>query len=159
MKFEKVAVGGTFDYLHDGHVAILAKAFELGDRVLVGITSDEMQLVKDAAGIQPLEVRKQALLELLRSRGWLERAEPHVISDPFGPAVDDSELEAIVASSETAGKAKELNKIRASKGLAPLEIIEIPFVLAEDGAPISSIRIRYGEIDVHGKLLKRHDLG
>ena len=159
MKFEKVVVGGTFDYLHDGHVAILAKAFELGDRVLVGITSDEMQLVKDSAGIQPLEVRKRALLELLRSRGWLERAKVHVISDPFGPTVDDPKLEAIVVSPETKQRAKELNELRASKGLAPLEIIEIPFVPAEDGVPISSIRIRYGEIDIHGKLLKRHDLG
>jgi pantetheine-phosphate adenylyltransferase len=159
MKFEKVVVGGTFDYLHDGHVAILAKAFELGGRVLVGITSDEMQLVKDAAGIQPLEARRQALLELLRSRDWLERAEVHVISDPFGPAVDDPELEAIIISPETKQRAEELNKLRASKGLAPLKIVEIPFVLAEDEGPISSIRIRYGEIDVHGKLLKHHDLG
>jgi pantetheine-phosphate adenylyltransferase len=38
--------------------------------------------------------------------------------------------------------------------LKPLEVVEIPFVLAEDGKPISSIRIRYGEIDVHGKLLR-----
>lgn len=159
MKFKKIAVGGTFDYLHDGHVAILAKAFKLGDRVLIGITSDEMELVKDSAGIQPLEVRRQALLELLRSRGWLERAEVHVISDPFGPAVDDPNLEAIVVSSETMPRAKELNKLRASKGFAPLEIVEIPFVPADDGAPISSIRVRYGEIDIHGKLLKRHDLG
>lgn len=159
MKFRKIVVGGTFDYLHDGHVAILAKAFELGDRVLVGITSDEMQLVKDSAGIQPLEVRRQALLELLRSRGWLERAEVHVISDPFGPAVDDPDLKAIVISSETMLRAKELNKLRVSKGFAPLEIVEIPFVLAEDGAPVSSIRVRYGEIDIHGRLLKRHDLG
>ena len=159
MKFEKVADGGTFDYLHDGHIAILAKAFELGDRVLVGIASDEMELVKDSAGVQPLEVRRQALSELLRSRGWSERAEIYIISDPFGPAVDDPKLGAIVVSPETLQRAGELNKLRASKGLAPLEIIEIPFVLAEDGSPISSIRIRYGEIDVHGKLLKRHNLG
>jgi pantetheine-phosphate adenylyltransferase len=156
MRFKKVAVGGTFDYLHDGHVAILAKAFELGERVTVGITSDEMQLVKDSAGIQPLEVRKRALLELLRSRGWTGRAEIFIISDPFGPALEDAELEAIVVSPETRQRAEELNKLRTSKGLAALHIIEIPFVLAEDGTPISSIRIRYGEIDVHGKLLKRY---
>jgi len=156
MKFKRIAVGGTFDYLHDGHLAILAKAFELGGHVLIGITSDEMQLVKDSAGIQPLEVRKQALLELLRSRGWLELAEVYVISDPFGPTIDDPELEAIVISPETRRRAEELNELRASKGLRTLEIIQIPFVLSEDGTPISSIRIRYGEIDIHGKLLKRY---
>ena len=115
MKFEKVAVGGTFDYLHDGHITILAKAFELGDRVLVGIASDEMELVKDSAGVQPLEVRRQALSELLRSRGWSERAEIYIISDPFGPAVDDPKLGAIVVSPETLQRAGELNKLRASK--------------------------------------------
>jgi len=156
MKFKKIAVGGTFDYLHDGHVAILAKAFELGGRVMVGITSDEMRLVKDSVGAQPLEVRRLALLELLRSRGWLERAAVHVISDPFGPTIGDPKLEAIVVSPETRRRAEELNEIRVLNGLMKLEIIQIPFVLAEDGAPISSIRIRYGEIDTHGKLLKRY---
>jgi len=158
MKFKKVAVGGTFDYLHDGHVAILSKAFELGERVLVGIASDEMELIKDSAGVQPLEARRHVLMELLRSSGWLKRAEVCVISDPFGPAINDVELDAIVVSPETKPRAEELNKLRVSKGLAPLCIIEIPFVLAEDGTPISSIRIRYGEMDVRGKLLKRQNL-
>ena len=157
MKFKKVVVGGTFDYLHDGHAAILANAFELGERVLVGICSDEMQLLlqKDSAGIQLLEVRRRALEELLRSRKWLERAEVAVISDAFGPSLKDNELEAIVASPETRARAEELNRLRVSKGLKPLEIVKIPFALAEDGKPISSIRVRYGEIDAHGKLLNK----
>ena len=156
MKFKKVAVGGTFDYLHNGHAAILAKAFEVGGRVLVGICSDEMQLLlqKDSAGIQPLYKRKQALEALLRSKGWLERADLVVISDAFGPTVEDPDLEAIVVSPETRSRAEELNKLRVSRGLPRLEIIEIPFVLAEDGKPISSIRVRYMEIDIHGKVLK-----
>jgi pantetheine-phosphate adenylyltransferase len=156
MKFKKIAVGGTFDYIHDGHLAILAKAFELGEHVLIGITSNEMQLVKDSAGIPPLEVRRRELLEVLSSHGWVGRAEIYIISDPFGPAVDDPELEAIVVSPETRLRAEEINKFRNTKGFKQLEIIDIPFVLAEDGLPISSIRIRYGEIDVHGKLLNRY---
>ena len=160
VKFKKVVVGGTFDYLHDGHEAILAKAFEVGERVLVGICSDEMQLLlrKDSAGIQALDMRKQALEALLRSKGWLERADVVVISDAFGPAVEDPELDAIVVSPETRRRAEEMNKLRGSRGLPPLKILEIPFVVAEDGKPISSIRVRYGEINTHGKLLKRTSL-
>ena len=156
MRFKKVVVGGTFDYLHDGHIAILSRAFEVGERVLVGICSDEMQLLlrKDAAGIQPLDVRMKALQELLRAKNWLERAEIQVISDPFGPAAEDRELEAIIVSPETRARAGELNGLRSSKGLAALEIVEIPFVVAEDGHPISSVKIRYGEINTHGKRLK-----
>lgn len=157
MKFKKVVVGGTFDYLHDGHVAILSKAFEIGERVIVGICSDEMQLLlrKDSVGIQLLDVRRPALEKLLQLKGWLDRAEVKVISDAFGPALEDQEIEAIVVSPETRGRAEELNRLRVSRGLKPLEIVEIPFVLAEDGKPISSIRVRYGEIDAHGKLSKR----
>jgi pantetheine-phosphate adenylyltransferase len=156
LRFKKVVVGGTFDYLHDGHIAILAKAFEVGERVVVGICSDEMQqlLRKDSAGVQLLGVRRPALERLLGVRGWSDRGEVRVISDPFGPALEDPDVEAIVVSPETRARAEELNRLRASRGLKPLEIVEIPFVLAEDGKPISSIRIRYGEIDVHGKLLR-----
>ena len=156
MRFKKVVVGGTFDYLHDGHLAILAKAFEVGERVIIGICSDEMQLLlrKDSAGVPLLDVRIPALENLLRQRGWFDRAEVKVISDAFGPALEDTEVEAIVVSPETKSRAEELNELRVSRGLKPLEVVEIPFVLAEDGKPISSIRIRYGEIDVHGKLLR-----
>jgi pantetheine-phosphate adenylyltransferase len=157
VKFKKVVVGGTFDYLHDGHVAILSKAFEVGEKVLIGISSDEMQLLlrKDSAGVQLLGVRMPELKNLLGLRGWFDRAEVKVISDAFGPALEDAEIEAIVVSPETKKRAEELNKLRVSKGFKPIEIVEIPFVLAEDGKPISSIRIRYGEIDTHGKLSKR----
>ncbi len=149
-------VAGTFDYLHDGHVAILSKAFELGEFVLLGVCSDEMQelLRKDSVGIQPLAVRMWTVLDLLHQKGWLERTEVRVLSDPFGPAVEDKELAAIVVSPETRARAEEINKLRTSKGMPALQIVEVPFVLAEDGQPISSIKIRYGETDLHGKRLK-----
>lgn len=156
MKFKKVVVGGTFDYFHKGHVALLSKAFELGEAVELGICSDEMQdlLRKDSAGIQPLAVRMWMVLDFLKQKGWLPRTQIRILFDAFGPAVGDKEADAIVVSPETKPRAEELNKIRASKGLPSLAIIEVPFVLAEDGGPVSSIRIRYGEMDEHGKVLK-----
>jgi pantetheine-phosphate adenylyltransferase len=156
VKYRKVVVGGTFDCFHDGHKALLIKAFELGERVELGICSDEMQelLLKDSAGIQPLALRLWSVLDFLRMKGLLSRTQLVILSDPFGPAVTDREAQAIIVSPETHGRADELNEMRKSKGLAPLEIVEVPFVLAEDGRPISSIRIRYGEMDHHGKILR-----
>jgi pantetheine-phosphate adenylyltransferase len=40
-----------------------------------------------------------------------------------------------------------------NNSLSPLEIHTAPFVTAEDGTPISSTRIRNGEIDTHGRIL------
>ncbi|MFB6254460.1 MAG: adenylyltransferase/cytidyltransferase family protein, partial [Halobacteriaceae archaeon] len=37
----QVALGGTFDPIHDGHRKLFSKAFSLGD-VTVGLTSDEL---------------------------------------------------------------------------------------------------------------------
>ena len=152
MKFKKIAVGGTFDYLHDGHVAILSKAFESGELVVIGIVSDEMGQEKDLTGIEPMAVRRKKLLEFLKSRGWSDRAEIYSISDPLGPAALDGELEAIVVSEESRPGAELINEARGGRGLDPLEIVQIPWVLAEDGTPISSIRVRYGEIDTRGKV-------
>ena len=40
-KFRVVATGGTFDEIHDGHLALISKAFEVGKKVIIGVTSDE----------------------------------------------------------------------------------------------------------------------
>src|SRR6266581_426191 len=41
-RYRAVAVGGTFDILHIGHEKLLAKAFELGELVFVGVTGDQL---------------------------------------------------------------------------------------------------------------------
>jgi len=41
-----VVTFGTFDLFHIGHLRMLARASELGDRLVVGVSSDELNFAK-----------------------------------------------------------------------------------------------------------------
>lgn len=144
MKYKKVAVGGSFDVIHKGHETLLDAAFGAGEFVLIGLTSNEM-LEKDA---RPFEERKKKLVGHLENKGQYEIIE---LTDAFGPAASDETIEAIVVSVETESGALEINEIRKKNGFKALEIISIPLVLASDGKPVSSTRVKRGEIDKDGR--------
>ena len=73
--FRTVGVGGTFDEFHKGHEALLMKAFEIGEQVLIGLCSDEFvkKLDKPHPTV-PYAERLQELKAFLREHGFLERA-------------------------------------------------------------------------------------
>ena len=153
-KFETVAVGGTFDEFHKGHRALLKKAFEVGNRVLIGLCSDDfVKKMKKPHKIAPYEKRLEELKSFLRRLGLLERAEIFPLNDPYGVTVSRNRIDAIVVSEETEPRAHEINEKRRSKGMPPLKIVAIDMILAEDCFPISSTRIWLGEIDHEGHLL------
>ena len=77
------------------------------------------------------------------------------IDDPYGPCLDSEEIDVIVVSEETAPRAEEINRLRGERGLRPLEVVVVDMLPAEDGKPISSTRIRRGEIDREGRLLRK----
>jgi len=156
LRFKVVAVGGTFDELHRGHRALLATAFKYGERVWIGLCTDEFaRKLRKNHDIAPYEDRIRELTKFLEDSGVIDRVKITPISDPYGPAATSEEIEAIVVSRETEARARELNALRIKNGLKPLEIIVIDMILAEDRIPISTTRIRHGEIDREGKILKR----
>ncbi|MDH5483527.1 MAG: phosphopantetheine adenylyltransferase [Candidatus Bathyarchaeota archaeon] len=156
-KFKAVAVGGTFDEFHKGHRILLMKAFEVGEKVLVGLSSDkfaEKLRRQKNHFIECYEKRLAELKEFLRQNGFLERAEIITLDDPYGITLSHGCLNALVVSRETEYMAQEINKQREKKGLKPLKIIIVEMVPAENCFPISTTRIRRGEIDREGHLLK-----
>jgi glycerol-3-phosphate cytidylyltransferase len=80
-KYTTVLTYGTFDLLHFGHLEILRRTRALGDRVIVGLSTDEFNQVKGKKCIMPFEKRKH-LLEILSyvdlvipENNWEQKAE------------------------------------------------------------------------------------
>ena len=154
-KFRIVAVGGTFDEFHKGHRALLSKAFEVGEQVLIGLCTDEfVKRMRKPHPVDCYEKRLEELKNFLRSNGWLERAEIIPLNDRYGVTLSGGCVDALVVSRETEPVAHKINEKRKEKGLRPLEIVVIDMVPSENHVPISTTRIRRGEIDREGRLLK-----
>ncbi|HII00780.1 TPA: phosphopantetheine adenylyltransferase [Methanosarcinaceae archaeon] len=148
----KVAVGGTFQYMHDGHTKLIKKAFEVaGDgKVYIGLTSDEM-LSKNHS-IEKYESRESLLQEYIEKLQIpKEKYEIQKLSDPYGPTIKE-DFDFIIVSPETYPVALKINHLREEQNLKPLKIEYVEYVMAEDRTPISTTRIAKGEIDRHGRL-------
>ena len=148
-KYKKVAVGGTFDKFHDGHKKLLETAFEIGNEIEIGVTSNEFGGRK--GDIDSCKERMANLKSFFNDKSNFSVTP---LNDPYGTTVFDEEFDAIVVSEETKPTAIEIKKKKKNKGMLPLDIIVVHFVLAEDGVPISSTRIRCGEINKKGNILK-----
>ncbi len=169
--YKTIAIAGTFDLLHKGHRYFIQQAFSLGEKVVIGLTSDNyasgklQRSGKDTSKVgkrgiaSSFEVeefvkRKEELVKFLEKEKLIVRSEIVEIDDIYGPAITDSRIEALVVTKETSIGAMKVNQKRVELGLVPLKIITVPYVRARDGKRIASTRIRMGEIDREGKNYK-----
>lgn len=154
-----VALGGTFDPVHDGHRALFERAFELGD-VTVGLTSDDLAPKTRSVDryVRPFEERKADLeSELEAFAAEYDRSfEIRKLTEPTGIATERG-FDVLVVSPETRDGGERVNEERETKGLEPLEIEVVDHRYAEDGEVISSTRIVAGEIDDEGNLTPESD--
>jgi pantetheine-phosphate adenylyltransferase len=154
-KFSVVATGGTFDEIHIGHIALLSKAFQAGMKVIIGVSSDDFARKRGKKLNHDFELRVGNLKKMIKKEFGNANYVIAKLDGDFGPAVTTGDVGALVASKETQSKGRLLNEMRAKWGLEPAEVIAVDLIKAEDGSPISSTRIRAGEIDSRGRLLKR----
>ncbi|MCL2786618.1 MAG: inosine/xanthosine triphosphatase [Methanomassiliicoccaceae archaeon] len=136
----RAVIGGTFNVIHDGHKALIRRAFELSDDVVIGLTTDEMASV-GRKRINPYYLRMKGLILFVES--MRKHADIVPLSDKYGDAVT-MEKGYLVVSKETEGTALKINKIRSEKGLEPMFISVIEMVSA-GGNEIHATKILSGE--------------
>jgi pantetheine-phosphate adenylyltransferase len=152
-KFKIVALGGTFDLIHRGHIELLRKGFSISSKVIIGLTSDEFAQKKGKKLMNEYLQRYKTLEAIITKNFPNTKYEISKLENDFGPAVLEKDVEALVLSEETSFQGKELNRLRRQRNVPDVEIIIVPMILAKDGKPISTSRIRNSEIDIDGNIL------
>tara|TARA_B100000953_G_C17975712_1_gene407517 strand:- start:397 stop:861 length:465 start_codon:yes stop_codon:yes gene_type:complete len=146
-RFGKVCLGGTFDIIHLGHELLLKKAFEVGNHVIIGLTTDlKARATRPKISLNSYKKRYANLHHFL-SKNFDENYTIVELNDDWGPGAFDERLEAIIVSEETERVALNLNQKRESRNLKELKVVIISLVLDKNGKKISSTRIRNNEID------------
>jgi len=149
-KQKKVAVGGTFEIIHRGHIALLKKAFGLGE-VFIGLTSDRLAFQIKKRRVKPFKERKKNLEKKIKEI-FSRKAKIFKIEDEYGTTLKE-DFDYLVVSPETEKTAVLINKKRKLMNKKQIKIVKVEFVLAQDKKPISDTRILRGEIDKEGNLL------
>ena len=152
-KFSLIAMGGTFDIIHHGHITLLSIAFDISEKVIIGLTSDEFVQKKGKKPIHKYDERLKNLTSIILKKFPNSYFEISQLNNDFGPAVFEKEIQALVVSDETKNQGNILNKLRTERNISPVEIIVVPMTLAKDGKRISTTRIKNSEIDSDGNLL------
>lgn len=148
---EHLIVGGSWDLFHAGHRYIILTALDKGKKVDIGITSDDM--IEKKLGDEPedaFEERKKKIEQFLHSLNRYEDANIIEINDIYGNAVEEGE--SLLITPESRSNAEKINARREEQGRRHLRIKVVEKLNAVNGEPISSTRIRSGEIDQNGLL-------
>lgn len=136
-KFRKVGVGGTFEIIHSGHIKLISTALSLGDEVIFGITSDDFASKYKNYKVKPLRVRTLNLKSIIHQIDSEAKYSIEILNNPYGSAINDNSMNAIVVSIETLSRAFEINEIRSQRKLKPLHLIVIPMIRDGYGERIS----------------------
>lgn len=103
---KKIITYGTFDLLHYGHVNILKRARELGDYLIVGLSTDEFNDLKGKGAYHPYEERKM-ILEAIK---YVDEVIPEDNWEQKASDVITHNIDLFVMGSDWEGKFDELNE-------------------------------------------------
>lgn len=101
---KKIITYGTFDLLHKGHINILRRAAALGDYLVVAVSSDEFNAIKDKKAYHSFEDRKFILEaikyvdEVIREDDWDQKVKD----------IKEHDIDVFVMGDDWEGKFDEL---------------------------------------------------
>lgn len=142
------AVAGTFNVLHKGHITLIDRAFDEGDEVFIGITSDEMAS-KGRDEILPFYMRRKAIEEYLASKG--RDAFIFEINDIYGPAEIMDKVDILVVSEETVENGQKVQEWMESRSVPPLKLSVVKIVNNDKGNKLNARDVLKGEYSRDGK--------
>lgn len=142
----KVITYGTYDLLHQGHINLLRRAKELGDYLIVGVTSDSFD-----RGRGKLNVRNNVLerVEAVKATGYADEV---IIEDYVGQKIDDIQkynVDVFAIGSDWEGQFDYLNEFTKVVYLPRTEGISSTMLRAE-----ATTDVRVGIIGC-GRVAKR----
>ena len=103
-KFKTVLTYGTFDLLHYGHLEILRRASLLGDKLIVGVSTDKFNEIKGKTCVLPYQKRK----ELIESLDYVDKVIPENNWDQKVTDIQGNNIDIFVMGDDWEGKFDEL---------------------------------------------------
>ncbi len=97
---KKVITYGTYDLLHVGHINLLRRAKAMGDYLIVAISSDEFNALKNKKAYYSFEDRKK----ILESIKYVDEVIPEYTWEQKISDVVDNNVDVFVMGSDWTGK-------------------------------------------------------
>ena len=97
---KKVITYGTYDLLHVGHINLLRRARELGDYLIVVLSTDEFNAIKHKTAYHSYEARKM-ILEAIR---YVDEVLPETCWEQKITDVQENDIDIFVMGDDWAGQ-------------------------------------------------------
>ena len=123
----RVITYGTYDKLHFGHIRLLERAKELGDYLVVGVTSDDFDKARGKINVQ------QSLAERIEAIRETGIADEIIVDEYEGQKIDDIrkyDIDIFTVGSDWVGKFDylkdycEVKYLERTEGVSSSEIRE-----------------------------------